>query len=166
MFLFYVVSFFQKWGHYVFKGGHYLRKYSIWTESIFEYFFVTGKHLLDHFWCFQNQNRQLLILKTFMSHLIIHTILIPFITIIDKLFALNFAKIRLKNHTYLTIIQGVSHRNWIFKLALRERKTNIFFDLWCLVASGGADICVSSTSFQKNDIGWPQQPLVERSAIY
>ena len=28
-----------------------------------------------------------------------------------------------------------------------------FFDLWCLVASGGADICVSSTSFQKNDIG-------------
>ena len=37
-----------------------------------------------------------------------------------------------------------------------------FFDLWCLVASGGADICVSTTSFQKNDIGWPQQPLTER----
>ena len=30
------------------------------------------------------------------------------------------------------------------------------------MASGGVDICVSSTSFQKNDIGWPQQPLTER----
>ena len=30
------------------------------------------------------------------------------------------------------------------------------------MASGGADICVSSTSFQKNDIDWPQQPLTEK----
>ena len=30
------------------------------------------------------------------------------------------------------------------------------------MASGGSDICVSSTSFQKNDIGWPQQPLTEK----
>ena len=49
----------------------------------------------------------------------------------------------------LAVLQGVSHWNWIFKLALRDRRTNIFFYLWCLVASGGADICVSSTSFQK-----------------
>ena len=34
-------------------------------------------------------------------------------------------------------------------MALRDRRTNIFFDLGCLVASGGLDICVSSTSFQK-----------------
>ena len=60
------------------------------------------------------------------------------------------------------IIQGISFRNSLFKLALRDRRTNIVFDLWCLVASGGADICVSSTSFQKNDIGWPQQPPTER----
>ena len=59
-------------------------------------------------------------------------------------------------------LQGISFRNWLFKSALRDRRTNIFFDLWCLVASGGADICVSSTSFQKNDIGWPQQPPTER----
>ena len=26
------------------------------------------------------------------------------------------------------------------------------------MASGGLGICVSSTGFQKNDIGWPQQP--------
>ena len=26
------------------------------------------------------------------------------------------------------------------------------------MASGGLEICVSSTSFQKNSIGWPQQP--------
>ena len=35
-------------------------------------------------------------------------------------------------------------------------------ELWCLVASGGLDICVSSTSFQKNGVGWPQQPPTER----
>ena len=33
------------------------------------------------------------------------------------------------------------------------------------MASGGADICVSSTSFQKNDIGWPQQPPTETVLI-
>ena len=47
-------------------------------------------------------------------------------------------------------------------MALRDRRTNISFDLWCLVASGGLDICVLSTSFQKNDIGWPQQPPTEK----
>ena len=47
-------------------------------------------------------------------------------------------------------------------MALRDKRTNISFDLWCLVASGGVDICVSSTSFQKNDIGWPQQPPTEK----
>ena len=30
------------------------------------------------------------------------------------------------------------------------------------MASGGLGICVSSTSFQKNDIGWPQQPPTEK----
>ena len=30
------------------------------------------------------------------------------------------------------------------------------------MALGGVDICVSSTSFQKNDIGWPQQPPTEK----
>ena len=47
-------------------------------------------------------------------------------------------------------------------MALRDRRTNISFDLWCLVPSGGVDICVSSTSFQKNDIGWPLQPPTEK----
>ena len=28
--------------------------------------------------------------------------------------------------------------------------------------AGGLKICVSSTSFQKNEIGWPQQPPTER----
>jgi hypothetical protein len=30
------------------------------------------------------------------------------------------------------------------------------------VASEDLEICVSSTSFQKNDIGWPQQPPTEK----
>ena len=47
-------------------------------------------------------------------------------------------------------------------MALRDRRTNISFDLWCLVASGGVDICISSIGFQKNYIGWPQQPPTER----
>ena len=42
---------------------------------------------------------------------------------------------------------------------------NNFIKLWCLVASGGLHIYVLSTSFQKNDIGWPQQPLEEEYQI-
>ena len=38
------------------------------------------------------------------------------------------------------------------------------FKLWCLVASGGLDFFASSTSFQKSYIGWPQQPLTERTS--
>ena len=30
------------------------------------------------------------------------------------------------------------------------------------MASGGIKFCVSSTSFQKNDIDWPQQPLTKK----
>ena len=47
-------------------------------------------------------------------------------------------------------------------MALRDRRINISFDLWCLVASGGLDIYVSLISFQKDDINWPQQPLTEK----
>ena len=74
------------------KKSEYIRFKMHCLESIFWIIFGTY---------FQNQSRQLLILKNFMSHLIIHTILIPFITIIDKLFALNFAKIRLKHRTLI-----------------------------------------------------------------
>ena len=47
-------------------------------------------------------------------------------------------------------------------MALRGRRINNFIRLWCLVASGGLHICVSSTSFQKNYMSWPQQPLTEK----
>ena len=43
-------------------------------------------------------------------------------------------------------------------MALMGRRINIFVELWCLVASGGLDIWVSWTSFQKSNISWPQQP--------
>ena len=43
-------------------------------------------------------------------------------------------------------------------MALRGKR----IDKWCLVASGGWEIWVSSTSFQKSNIGWPQQPPTER----
>ena len=47
-------------------------------------------------------------------------------------------------------------------MALRGRRINIFLELWCLLAKRGLDIWVSSTSFQKSNIGWPQQPLTEK----
>ena len=47
-------------------------------------------------------------------------------------------------------------------MALRVRRINNFLELWCLVASGGLDIWVSSTSFQKSNIGWPHQPSKEK----
>ena len=47
-------------------------------------------------------------------------------------------------------------------MALRGSRITNFDELWCLVASGGYDFCVSSTSFQKSNIGWPQQPPTEK----
>ena len=47
-------------------------------------------------------------------------------------------------------------------MALRGRRINNLIRLWCLGASGGLHICVLSTSFQKSNIGWTQQPLTER----
>ena len=50
-------------------------------------------------------------------------------------------------------------------MALRGRMINNFLELWCLVASGIVGIWVSSTSFQKSNISWPQQPPTERYQI-
>ena len=47
-------------------------------------------------------------------------------------------------------------------MALRDRRTNIFSKLGCLVASRGLDIWVSFICFQKNNIRWPQQPPTEK----
>ena len=52
--------------------------------------------------------------------------------------------------------------NWSKLNDSEGQKNKYLFDFWCLVASGGLDICVSLTSFQKIDIGWPQQPPTER----
>ena len=46
-------------------------------------------------------------------------------------------------------------------MALSGSRIENFDELWCLVASGGLEFCVSSTSFQKNNIDWPQQSLTE-----
>ena len=49
-------------------------------------------------------------------------------------------------------------------MALGDSRIVTFDELWCLVASGGLEFCVSSTSFQKSNIGWPQQPLTEKTS--
>ena len=51
-------------------------------------------------------------------------------------------------------------------MALRGSRIENFVELWCLGASGGLDFCVSSTRFQKSNIGWPQQLPIERGTIY
>ena len=61
-------------------------------------------------------------------------------------------------YNILNYIQGVSYWRVQSKSALRGRRINHCIDLWCLVASGGLHICVSSDSFQKNDIDRPQRP--------
>ena len=48
------------------------------------------------------------------------------------------------------------------KSALRSRRINNFNELWGVVGLGGFEICVSSTSFQKSNIGWLKQPLTEK----
>ena len=50
-------------------------------------------------------------------------------------------------------------------MALRGSRIENFDELLCLVASGGLEFCVSSTSSQKSNIGWPQQPLTEKVQI-
>ena len=45
---------------------------------------------------------------------------------------------------------------------MKGRRIINLIELWSIAGSGGLEICVSSTSFQKNDIGWPQQPPTER----
>ena len=47
-------------------------------------------------------------------------------------------------------------------MALRGRRIQNFLKLWWLVAKGVVGIWVSSTSFQKINIGWPQQPLTKK----
>ena len=47
-------------------------------------------------------------------------------------------------------------------MALGSRKIENFDDISLAAWSRGLPIFVSSTSFQKNDIGWPQQPPIER----
>ena len=47
-------------------------------------------------------------------------------------------------------------------MAMKVRKIINFIELWSIAGSVGLEICVSSTSFQKNDIGWPQQPPTEK----
>ena len=46
-------------------------------------------------------------------------------------------------------------------MALGSRKIENFADMSLAAWSGGLPICVSSTSFQKSSIGWPQQPPTE-----
>ena len=59
-------------------------------------------------------------------------------------------------------IQGVSEWTDISKLALRGRSIINLLELWCIVSSGGLEICESSNSFQKNYIGWPLQPPTKK----
>jgi hypothetical protein len=46
-------------------------------------------------------------------------------------------------------------------MALKGRKIDNFADISLTAWSQGLPICVSSTSFQKSCIGWPQQPPTE-----
>ena len=45
---------------------------------------------------------------------------------------------------------------------MRGRRINNFTELWSIAGSVGLEICVSPTSFQKNDISWPQQPITDK----
>ena len=47
-------------------------------------------------------------------------------------------------------------------MALRGSRIENFDELWCLGSLGGLDFYVSTTNFQKSNIGWPQQPPTEK----
>ena len=60
------------------------------------------------------------------------------------------------------VLQGVSNWNAQSKLALTDEKIEIFNFISYVAYSGGYDIWFLSTSFQKSNIGWPQQPPTKR----
>ena len=69
-----------------------------------------------------------------------------------------------KNHTLPKfVLQGVSYLSVFFKLTLTDRNMQVRFCLKVSVYSWGYGIWVSSTSFQKSNIGWPQKPPTENS---
>ena len=47
-------------------------------------------------------------------------------------------------------------------MALRGSRIDNFDKLWCLGPSGGLDSWVLPPTFQKGNIGWPQQPPKEK----
>ena len=49
-------------------------------------------------------------------------------------------------------------------MALMGSRIENFNKLQFLGALGGYDFCVSLTSFQKSNIGWPQKPPTENSS--
>ena len=59
------------------------------------------------------------------------------------------------------ILQGISYWNLFYELTLTDRNMQARFYLKVLLKSWGLDIWVSSTNFQKSNIGWPQQPPTE-----
>ena len=81
---------------------------------------------------------------------------------IAKINSQDLHKIRI-NHTYWKLLQDVSCWSVQSKSALRGRRIHNFIELWCLVGPRGLKIWVSSTSFQKSSIGWPQQSPTERA---
>ena len=66
------------------------------------------------------------------------------------------------DRVYLKSSTGCLIVIWFFLMALRGRKIKNFDDISLATWSGGLPICVSSSSFQKSCIGWPQQPLTEK----
>ena len=62
----------------------------------------------------------------------------------------------------LLVLQGISLWNVSFKLTLTDRNMQVRFCLKVSVYSWDYGIWVSSTSFQKSNIGWPQQPPTEK----
>ena len=61
------------------------------------------------------------------------------------------------------VLQGISLWNVSIKLTVTDRNMQVRFCLKVPVYSWGYGIWVSSTSFQKSKIGWPQKPPTENS---
>ena len=68
-----------------------------------------------------------------------------------------------KNNTEnICYVQGVSHWNVFFNLALRERNIQVRLYLKVVLKCWDVDILIIRTNFQKCNLGWPQQPPTEK----
>ena len=61
-------------------------------------------------------------------------------------------------------VQGISFRNGLYELALRDKDMQVRLGLKMVLEPSDGEFLGTITIFQKSDISWPQQPRIKKGA--